>query len=133
MKFLPSLNKKIACLALAIAALAGVASASEINVHVPVTARWGQKMLPAGDYKFNATAFSPFARVSGNGIQANVFVTSMMPQTKGKRGFLKIVNVQGTPTVVAFGSGPQGMTYLFATAKPRTHTRRTPHIDAQGL
>jgi hypothetical protein len=117
MKFLPKFSAKSACLVLGLSALASVASASEIRMHVPVTARWGSQILPAGDYTVNLSAGSPSMRVSGNGKFVIVFVTSATKQAGQHPSYLKIVDVNGTPTVAAFASESQGVLYKLALPK----------------
>jgi hypothetical protein len=134
MRFLSVINSKSALLAMALFGLAGMASANEINVHVPVTARWGSKVLPAGDYKFIYSLESPFARLSGNGTEALVFVKHAEATTQlGGSGFLKIVDKDGTPSVAEFSSGTRGRLFEFAVPKSTGHAHTASNEAAHGL
>lgn len=129
MKALFSLSATSAILAVALSGLASPARASEVKIHLPVAARWGSQILPAGDYRFDFSQTAPLAYVSGKGVEATVFVTSSKPQSPREHSFLRMVDVQGTPTVVAFGSSAQGVIYQFAV--PKSHP--LPHAPAAEL
>lgn len=121
MKFLPRFSAKIAFAALALSALASLASAAEINMHVPMAARWGNKLLPAGDYRLDFNAGSPFVRVSGNGQLVTVVATDLASQTGRSRSFATFTNVNGVPTITALAVR-RGTVYEFALPKSASHT-----------
>lgn len=121
MKFLRTTAAKSVCLATGLLALVSVASASQIRMHVPVAASWAGRMLPAGDYRLDISAASPLAQVSGNGKLVTVFITSAKPWPVHDHSLLRIVNVDGTPTVAGFGLASQGMNYEFVVPKSASH------------
>ncbi len=123
MRFISAVSVKSACLALGLSALTCVASATEINMHVPVTAKWGKQILPAGDYKLTVKANNPFAVVSGNGKRVTVSVVSSSQDTTNTESYVKIIDVNGTPTVEALASSANGMLYEFALPKGVSRVR----------
>ena len=116
-------NLKLACFAAALSAFSSLATAAEIKVHLPVTAKWGSQILPPGDYVFDTSDSLPLARVSGYGILSTAFVTSVEKSAPGRHSYVTLVNNDGVPTIAAFSSESAGVTYEFAVSKPNTQQR----------
>jgi len=101
----------------AVCLVATCASAATLKLNLPIEARWGGTVLPPGDYTIDYSEGSANMRVSGAGKTVAVLVTARSSNPPNASSELRLVNVDGTPTISAFQSAATGSTYYFHVKK----------------
>ncbi len=112
----------------AIAALAGTGlmqGAEHGSFHLDKQVRWGESVLPPGDYEISVPVASlgvtQMQVVGGN---TNIFELPLSEQTQtvSDSSYLKLSNINGEYVVTTFQSGVTGRTYTFGVPKAMRRT-----------
>ena len=108
---------KAGVLAVGLSITAVCASASQVQLKLPMAARWGSTTLPAGSYLVTYSEGSPVMRLSGNGKDVTVLV-GLTLNTNAEKSNIEITRVKGVPTVTSFTSSGAGKTFVLAHPRP---------------
>jgi hypothetical protein len=115
----------LALMAAAAGFTAGRAKADDVyngTFNLPEPAYWGNTLLQPGEYQFTVDA-NPgrtyIVRVQGEGVDAAIVAGPVLGETASDRGFLKIVDVNGTNVVRGLNAGKIGKEFEFNTGNHR--------------
>jgi hypothetical protein len=99
------------------------ANAAQFKMNVPLEARWGDTVLPAGEYTVSAIRGTPLIQVTGNGKNITLMLSSTEVADPKTRSRIQLVRRGNVPLVSEVTSQSTGTTYRFFVPKTMKNIR----------